>query len=145
MAQTIVDQGSINRLRASVTVPSYPELNVISSYLGREGIRLALEGNATDILPTMTGTVTSPAPYQMATATVSIVKSTPLSGIYKTQFENDTLIGDITVIPDVTELPPYIIRNCALESVREMAFTGEEPVFVVTIRGYYQVNTGYFS
>lgn len=145
MATTQVDQGTLNRLRASVVIANYPELNVTSGYLGTEGIRLAFDSNATDLLNTMTGMVSSPAPYQACTLTMAIVKSTPLSDLYKQQFQDTTLMGLVTVRPDATQLTPYNLLNMALETVREMLFNGTEPVVVVTMRGYYQVNQGFFS
>lgn len=145
MAATQVPQGNLNRLLASVTMANFPELNITSGYLGTEGIRLAFDGNATELLNTMTGMVSSPAPYQPCTLTIAIVKSTPMSDLYKQQFVNTTLIGLITVWPDATQLTPFNLQNMALESVREMLFNGTEPVVMVTMRGYYQVNQGFFG
>jgi hypothetical protein len=146
MSNPLVDQGSLDRLKASVVFDTAPELNVTAPYLGREGVRLALEGNATDYLPTMTGAVTSPAPYMMTTLTVNLLKSQPLSNVYKALMESNTLVGDCSVRPDVhSGLGIYQLLNCAVESVREMNFSGEEPVFAVTIRGYYNVNADFFG
>lgn len=144
MPMQIVPQGNLNRLRASVVPTSFPELQVISSYLGPEGIRLAFDSNAADLLPTMTGMVTSPAPYQAATLTIAIVKSTPLSDRYKLQFEDNTMLGEVTVRPDATQLSPFVLENMTLETVREMGFAGNDAVVVVTMRGYRLVNQGFF-
>jgi hypothetical protein len=154
-----IQQGTLNRVKATVTIPLYPNLTITPSYLGKEGIRLALEGNASDYFPSMTGAVPSPVPYQIATLTVNLLKSQPFAQQYKLQFEDDTLIGDITVNPDVGVAAPsgsgsagiayglqqYQLRNCVLETVREMSFAGEEPLFVVTIKGYYEVNNSMFN
>lgn len=40
----LIPQGTLNRVRASVVWPSFPNLNVTASYLGRMGIRLSLDG-----------------------------------------------------------------------------------------------------
>jgi hypothetical protein len=145
MPNPLVDQGQLNRIRASVVFSDHPELNVTSPYLGREGIRLALEGNATDYFGTMTGAVPSPAPYQIITLTISLLKSQPLSNVYKTTIENDTLIGLATVRPDSTALGIYTVNNSVLETVREMTYAGEDPSWVVTIKGYYLVNNFLFN
>ena len=145
MANILVAQGSLNRLRASLVWTTNPSLNVVSAYLGREGIRLSLEGNATDYLPTMIGAVPSPAPYQIATVTINLIKSQQLANLYKNQFETDTLLGDLTVRPDAVSLGLYTINNAVLESVREMTFAGEDPTFVVTCKGYYLTNAAYFN
>jgi len=145
MAFQFTPPGVLNRLRASVTYATAPELNITSNFLTTEGIRLALEGNATDLLPAMVSLVSSPAPYLSATLTMSIVRSSAIAQLYKLRFENVTLMGMVTVFPDTDVLNPFILNNVALETVREMAFAGMEPALVVTARGYYNVNTGFFG
>jgi hypothetical protein len=145
MAFAFTPPGVLNRLRASVVFADFPELNVTSNFLTTEGIRLALEGNATDLLPAMVSLVSSPAPYMAASITMSIVRSASLANLYKLQFENTTLMGVATIWPDTDVIPVFTINNVALESIREMAFAGMEAAMVVTARGYYNVNTGFFS
>jgi len=145
MAFQFTPPGVLNRLRASVTYSSFPQLNVTSGFLTTEGIRLALEGNATDLLPAMVSLVSSPAPYLAASVTMSIVRSSSLAQLYKLQIEDDTLMGLVTIFPDTDVLNPFVLNNVALESVREMAMAGLEAAMVVTARGYYNVNTGFFG
>jgi hypothetical protein len=145
MAFQFTPPGVLNRLRASVVFEAFPQLNVTSGFLTTEGIRLALEGNATDLLPAMVSLVSSPAPYLAASVTMSIIRSTSLAQLYKTQIENVTLMGLVTIFPDTDALNPFVLNNVALESVREMAMAGLEAAMVVTARGYYNVNTGYFG
>jgi hypothetical protein len=76
---------------------------------------------------------------------MSIVRSATLAAIYKLQFEDTTLVGLVSIFPDTDVLNPFIINNVALESIREMAFAGMEAAMVVTARGYYNVNTGFFG
>jgi hypothetical protein len=145
MAFQFTPPGVLNRLRASVTFSDFPQLNVTSGFLTTEGIRLALEGNATDLLPAMVSLVSSPAPYLAASITMSLVRSSTLAAVYQTQIEDTTLVGLVTIWPDTDVLKGFIINNVALESVREMAFAGMEAAMVVTARGYYNVNTGFFG
>ncbi len=145
MAFQFTPPGVLNRLRASVTYSDHPELNVTSSFLTTEGIRLALEGNATDLLPAMVSLVSSPAPYLSASLTMSLVRSSVLAQLYKLQIEDTTLMGLVTIWPDTDVLTPFVLNNVALESVREMAMAGMEAAMVVTARGYYNVNTGFFG
>jgi hypothetical protein len=154
-----IQQGTLNRVKATVNIPLYPGLNVTPPYLAKEGIRLALEGNASEYFGSMTGAVPSPVPYQIATLTIALLKSQPFAQSYKLQFENSVLIGDVTVYPDVGVAAPsgvgaagtayglqqYQLRNCVLETVREMSFAGEEPIYSVTIKGYYEVNNAMFD
>jgi hypothetical protein len=145
MAFQFTPPGVLNRLRASVVWSDFPELNVTSGFLTTEGIRLALEGNATDLLPAMVSLVSSPAPYLSASITMSIVRSASLANLFKLQFEDTTLMGIATIWPDTDVIPVFTIHNVALESMREMAFAGMEAAMVVTARGYYNVNTGFFG
>ena len=73
----------------------------------------------------MTGAVPSPAPFQIATLTIALLKSQPQSDLVKQQFENNTLLGMITIQPDVSAianafvnggavLGKYQLQNCVL-------------------------------
>ena len=153
MGQQYVAQGTLNRLRAHVVfaqvMSNGQPMQITSPYLGTEGIRLALDSNATDLLPTMTGMVSSPAPYQSCTLTIAIVKSASAlaNQLMQMMQMQSTLIGNVTVYPDVdmSILQPFNLLNMALETVREMNFAGTEPVIVFTMRGYLQVNQGFFG
>ena len=140
MSNPILDQGMLNRIRGSVSFVNFPSLNVTAPYLGREGIRLALEGGATAQLPTMTGIVQSPEPYQMVTVTMALIKSQAFADQYKQQFETQTQLGDMTVRPDSTVLGAYGLTNAALEAVEGLDFSGNSPNFTVRIRATYIIN-----
>ena len=141
----LIAQGTLNRLRASVVWASNASLNVTAPYLGREGIRLALEGETTTFINTMTGAVTSPEPYQVVNLTINLLKTQGLAAVYKGQMELSALIGDGTVYPDASTLPVYSIINCAIQSVRELSFAGEDAGWAVSIKGYYLVNSALWS
>lgn len=140
----LVAQGSLNRIRASVSIPAFTFLNVTAPFLGREGIRMALQGEAARRLPTMTGTVISPEVYQDARITVNLLKTQPLSDLFKTQMETDVRLGTIIVRPDVsagTGLSPYPFQNVTIQNVREQNYSGEDAGWVVELDGYYLVNS----
>jgi len=141
MANPLISQGSLNRLRASVVWNSFPSLNVTASYLGKEGISLALDGMATTFINTLVGAVTSPEPYQMVTLVLNLLKTQSLAGLYKAQQEENCLLGNGVVRPDSIALPAYDITNCAIESVRDLKFSGEDAAYAVTIKGYYIINS----
>lgn len=144
----LIAQGTLNRIRASVTWASFPSLNVTAPFLSREGIRLALQGESTVYLPTMTGAVTSQEPFMMIEMTLNLLKTQGLSDIYKQQLESNAALGDGTVRPDLPTgggLGLYQIINCAIKSVRELDFSGDNAVFAVTIGGYYLVNSDLFG
>ena len=58
MPNPLIEQGSLNRIKASVVWNDNADLNVTAPYLGAAGIRLGLDGGTTVFLPTMTGAVT---------------------------------------------------------------------------------------
>jgi hypothetical protein len=136
----LIAQGTLNRLRGSVVWTGFPTLNVTAPYLNKEGIRLALDGEATVFLPSITGAVISPEPYQMITLTMNILKSNGLAALYQAQMQASTPLGNGTVITDTTSLPVFPIINCAIEGVRELSFAGEDAGFAVIVRGYWIVN-----
>ena len=141
----LIDQGSLNRLRATVTIPNNPQLNVTPPYLGPNGVSMTLEGEVTRNLPTMAGTVTSPEPYQMVTVTIQLLRSQALAAQYKATQETNSLIGPITVRPDAVTLPDYTFQNCSITGTAPMTFNGGEPGYVVTIKGYYPTNSSLWN
>lgn len=145
MANPQIPQGVLNRLKASINFPDNPGLNVTSGFLGRNGIHMTLEGKSAESLPTLTGTVISPEPYMMFTATIELLKSQAFSDRYKQQMESNSAIGNGTVWPDSVTLSPYSIMNCVITGVRDLPFNGQDPAFAVVIEGYYQVNDSLYG
>lgn len=141
----LVDQGTLNRIIASVSWNNFTALNVTAPFLNKAAIRLALDGESTLFLPTLTGAVTSPEPYMMITLTINLLKTQGLSAQYKAQMELNSKIGDGVVRPDSTTLPPYDIVNCAIQTVREQDYGGGDAGWAVTCRGYYQINSSLFN
>lgn len=147
MPNPLINQGQLNRIRGSVTWASNGSLNVTAPYLTKAGIRLALQGESTNFIPTMTGMVTSQEVYMPIECTINLVKTQSLANAYKTQMETLATIGDGTVRPDLTSggIGSYQIINCAIKSVRELDFSGQDAGFVVLIGGYYLVNSALFG
>ena len=129
MPAPLIAQGSLNRLKASIVIPLFPELNVTPSYLGKGGISLSLETPATLQIDTMTGAVTSPEPYQRVALVAHLVKSQPLADLYKQQFEANTQLGQLIIYPDADQLSVYQLVNCSLMNVGAMAFDGTDAMF----------------
>ncbi len=142
-----VPQGALNRVQGTVSFDSNPSLNITAPYLGADGISLALEGAAVEYFPTMTGAVLSEEPFLMATITIALLKTQALSDAYKSKWENDAALGDAVIRPDVTSggLSPFDILNCSITGIREMRYNGREPTMMVTLRGYYEVNSALFN
>ena len=141
----LVPQGTLNRIRGAIIIPDQPQLNVTAPFLGKGGISLGFEGESVQFHPTMTGAVTAPEPYVMVSVTVNLLKSQPLANVYEAQRQTLSTIGDITIKPDASTLPNYLILNSAIESVRELAFNGEDAGYVVMLKGYYLTNNNLFN
>lgn len=137
----LTSQGSLNRLRGSVGVVNFPLLNVTASFLGKEGIGLALQGETTTYIPTMVGAVTSPDPYQMVQLSIHLLKTQFVSNAYKQQMETLSLIGNLIVKTDSAALGDYNLINCAIQSVEGLKFNGEDAGFMVSVGGYYNINS----
>jgi hypothetical protein len=140
-----IQQGTLNRIRGSVVIPNYPVLQVTAPFLGRAGISISFEGETTTMIPTMTGTITSPFPYQMVTISISLLKTQSLAAAWETQRQTLSTIGDITVTPDTSSLSSYTFNNCAIQNIRELNFAGEDASFGVTVSGYYQINNSVWN
>lgn len=136
-----VAQGTLNRLIASVTWANFPALNVTPSFMNRNGISLAFEGAATTILETMTGTVTSPEPYQKTTLTLHLLKTQSLAQQYEAARQTNSVLGTGVVRPDSSPLNPYDIINCGIINVAELQFTGLDAGYSVSIQGYIALNS----
>lgn len=140
MANQLVPQGFLNRVRGAVSVTDVPALNVTASYLGKDGISMRPDGPATDILPTMTGTVGSQVPYQQVTLTVHMLRTQGLAASYQQRFATDTALGEVVVTPDATTFGNFTLLNCYLINFNEMPLNGMDAGYVVTISGYLITN-----
>lgn len=79
MANPQVPQGTLNRVRCSIIVPSYPALNITASYMSKSFATINFSGSFTELIPTATGGVASPEPYVMATVSVGLLRTQALS------------------------------------------------------------------
>jgi hypothetical protein len=137
----MVDLGTLNRLLTSLSWNNFPALNVTAPFLGRGGIQLAFEGNATQFLPVMTGAVTSPEPYQMTSLTINLLKSQGLSQQYELQKRLNSLLGNGVLRTDSASLGPFDILNCGIMTVSPLAFSGEDAGYTVSVQGYMLINS----
>jgi hypothetical protein len=145
MANPQIQQGTLNRLLASVVYANFTALNVTSGYLAREAISLSFDGDTSQLIPTLTGAVTSPEPYIFGTVTMHLLRTQALGNAYKTQIETNTTLGSVTVYPDTQVLSPFQLNNCVLMSVQETTFDGTQAGLVVRLRGVYSINSTLFA
>jgi hypothetical protein len=91
----------------------------------------------------MTGLVPSPEPYQEADVSVHLLKSQSLSAAWKAQLEANSLIGTLTVWPDVNPangLTTYPLSNGMITSVSPLRLDGRDAGWMITLTGIYYVN-----
>ncbi len=143
MADPRVPQGNLNRLKASIVWGAEPSLNIIQSFLGSDGIGLSFDGEATGRIPTMTGIVNSPEPYQPITVTVHLLRTQNLAQLYEERRQTNTLIGDGSLRPDVQAggLKPFGMLNMSIVNVAELSMAGKDPGYRLTLGGYYIINS----
>ncbi|SMG37232.1 hypothetical protein [Cedecea sp. NFIX57] len=140
MSAPLVPQGFLNRVRGAVTLTENPALNVTASYLGKDAISMRPDGPATDIIPTLTGTVGSQAPYQQVTLTLHLLRTQGLAASWQRRFASDTALGEVVVTPDASTFGNYTILNAYLVNFNELPITGMDAGYVVTISGYIITN-----
>lgn len=136
-----VVQGTLNRLRGSIIFNNFPSLNITPSFLLPEAIGLSFNGPITTNIPSMTGVVTSPEPYQMVTVTIHLIKAQSLADAYKDQIELNSVIGDFTVRSDSTTMKPWAIGNGSIVGVSPLNFGGRDAGYVVELSGAYNINS----
>ena len=145
MANPLVPQGVINRLRASIVFVQYTNLNITASFLGKEGISLSFEGQATTPIETMTGVVQAPEPYQRVALKAHLLKTQFLANAFKYQIETTSLIGDAVVRADSSSLTPYQLSNVAIQTVDPLKFDGTDAGWTINFSGIYYINSALWN
>lgn len=145
MSNPLIQQGTLNRLLASVVYANFPQLNVTSPFLGKAAITVAFEGQTSLLIGTLTGAVTSPEPYMFATVTMHLVRSQALAQAYKAQIETNTTMGSVNIIPDTTTLQPFQLDTCVLQSMKEINFDGTQSELTITLQGVYRINSTLYT
>lgn len=143
----LVDQGILNRIKASLVWTNFPALNVTASFLGKGGITVALEGESSTQHGTMTGIVQSPEPYLPISVVIHLLKTQALADAYKSQMEANSVIGPGTVWPDVQAggISSYQLNNMSIQSTPSLDFSGASPDYIVNLKGFYIINNSLFA
>jgi hypothetical protein len=145
VANPNISQGTLNRIRGSLQWNDFPALNITASYLMPEGFTLAFSGEITDNLPSMTGLVTSPAPYQIIRVTAHLIRAQALADNYKSQIELFSLLGSGTLRPDSKALNPWLLTNCSIAGVEPFTISGRDAGYVLNFAGQYQINSALWN
>ena len=145
MPNPLVPQDVLSKLRGSVGLVQFPQLNVTAPFLGEEGISIAFEGDTSGYLGTLTGAVPSPNPYQIANVSIPLLKSQALANLWKGQLEQNTTVGDASITTDSPTLEDYLLSNCTLLGVADLNFAGRTADYMVRLKGIYYINASLFT
>jgi hypothetical protein len=145
MAAPNVAQGILNRTITSVQWPNFPQLNVTASFMGKRQARIRFDGEATTRIPTATGVVQSPEPYQPVMLSITLLRTQGLANLYEIQRQTLSLLGPGIMYPDTSILTSYQLQNCSIQNVTELEFAGETPDYVAEVAGYYPINNAMWN
>lgn len=137
--------GTLNRALTSVSVLNFPNLNITTGFFGTKVARLSFEGDASDYIAALAGSVPSARLYQIVTLAMYLNKSQSLAQQWEQQRLTSTVIGDVVVTTDSPVLLPYYMTNCIFQNVSDLDLTGESNDYPVMIKGTYPINSQLFT
>lgn len=141
----LILQGTLNRIRGSVIVPSFSSLNVTSSYMGKRMYAITFDGDFAEMIGTATGAVTSPEPYVMASIEINLLRTQSLSSAWLNQSQTTSSIGEIQCHSDTSAFPMIQIDNCIIKHVDPGVFDGTDPVCKIHLQGLYYLNNNLWN
>jgi hypothetical protein len=136
-----VPQGTLNRVRCSVVIPGFPNLNITSPYMGKSFARIQFQGSYAELIGTATGGVQSPEPYVMANISIGLLRTQSLAAAWQAQALTNTNIGGISVYSDSAAFPTLSFDNSIINDIDPGAFDGTDPVVRLTLKGIYYINS----
>jgi hypothetical protein len=137
----LIQQGTLNRVRCSVVVPSNSALNITSPYMGQSFASISFAGPFSELIPTATGAVTSPEPYVLATISVGLLRTQALALAWLNQAQTQSDIGNVTIHSDTAAFPAITISTSVIQDIEPGAFDGKDPVVKLTLRGVFYTNS----
>ena len=140
-----IDQGSLNRILAHLTVTSFPNLNVTSSYMGKDQLTLTFDEDSIAYIKTATGVVNSPEPYVLAKVEFSLLRSQSLSNTWIQQLQSQCVLGSIGIFPDSTVMDSFQLTDTSIMRITPGPFNGSDPGVKITLQGTFQVNSSMWA
>lgn len=129
----------LNKLYVKAIFSDAPELNVTSYDMGENMVSIQYEDDVVSRMRTATGTMGSLNIFVSATATISIVKSSPAIDIYKKRvLSNGYIGGTLTLYDDVNG--EWILEEVSLNQKGIGSVNGTEPAVEFEIQGNLLVN-----
>ncbi len=143
--QPIVQQGTLNRVRASVVIPSFPQLNVLASYMSNSFVSAKPQGDFAELIETATGGVPSPEPFVKMLITVGLLRTQNRGEIWQEQAEVGSYIGDVVVHSDTSAFLQRTYYDCIIQKIDPEAYDGRNPENRLTIIGIYRINNSLWN
>ena len=140
-----VPQGTLNRLRCSIVVPGFPQLNITSPFMGKSFASISFQGPFVTPIKTGTGVVTSPEPYVMATVTVGLLRTQALASNWMIQAQLLGVLGPVTIYSDTAAFPALTIFDTSINDLEPGAYDGNDPVVRLQLNGVFYVNSALWS
>lgn len=141
----LITQGNLNRVRVHIVVPSFPTLNIASSYMGPSFASVSFEGPFVEQIATATGIINSPEPYVMMNVNVGIIRTQPLAAAWLTQLQATGVLGNVVVHSDTSAFPAITSGNTSVREYDPGAFDGKEGVLRLTLRGVFYPNNNLWN
>jgi hypothetical protein len=141
----LIAQGVLNRLRASVVCPNFGNLNITASYMGKNMVTVAFEGDFVVQQQTATGVVNSPEPYIPVTVTVALLRTQKLASDWFTQSLTNSSIGDVTVHSDTSAFPQIALSTMVIRRIDPGPFNGSGPDVNLTLGGIMYANNNLWA
>ena len=141
----LIAQGTLNRVRCSIVVPSYPSLSITSPYMGSSFASLDFSGPFSMLIPTATGAVNSPEPYVEGTISVGLLRTQSLALSWLNQAQTLSDLGAVTIHSDTAAFPAATIYTTVIQELNPGAFDGRDPVVRLVLRGIYYANNDLWS
>ena len=141
----LIAQGTLNRVRCSIVVPSYPSLSITSPYMGSSFASLDFSGPFSMLIPTATGAVNSPEPYVEGTISVGLLRTQSLALSWLNQAQTLSDLGAVTIHSFFNDTATTEIYTTVIQELNPGAFDGRDPVVRLVLRGIYYANNDLWS
>lgn len=139
------DLGVINRLRASITLPSFPALNVTANMLSETGIRISPDRGGGELLGQMSGAVVSLNPYTTCRVSFEVLRTLSVGTNWYSQWLSNSAVLDLHITPVTSVAPSHYIRNAVISHVGDIDENGTTATMPIVLTGTLILNTALWS
>lgn len=128
-----IQQGQLNLARVGLACgdSSLTGLNVSAAHLGQDMIDVTQSDDAAELIRTATGAVISPKFAVGVEITLDLVRTTSVAENYRAAMLSNSILGDVTVTWDSSNLSTETFHQCVIKSFPVKANGSEATVKVV--------------